>query len=97
MAIEFLYDCIKAVSGEDINIGAQITDVDGNNITSGCSLIFIDKDFSTIAEYAGTYADGTWTFTIPAEATKGMEGRYWYRIKYNDESLSFAAPIYLGV
>lgn len=94
---EFLYDCIKAVAGEDINIGAQITDVDGNNITSGCSLLFINKNFNTIAEYAGTYADGTWTFTIPAEATKGMEGRYWYRIKYNDNSLSFAAPIYLEV
>ena len=95
--IEFLYDCIKTVSGEDINIGAQITDVDGKDITSGCSLLFIDKEYNTIDEYAGTYADGAWTFTIPAEATKGMEGRYWYRIKYNDDSLSFAAPIYLEV
>ena len=97
MATEFLYDCIKTVSGEDINIGAQITDVDGNNITSGCSLIFINKDFSTIAEYAGAYADGEWTFVIPAAATQGMEGRYWYRISYNDNSMSFAAPIYLEV
>lgn len=94
---EFLYDAIKAVAGEDINIGAQITDADGKDITSGCSLLFIDKEYNTIAQYEGTYADSAWTFTIPAEATKGMEGRYWYRIKYNDESLSFAAPIYLGV
>ena len=94
---QFLYDAIKAIAGEDINIGAQITDVDGNDITSGCSLLFIDKEYNTIAEYAGTYADGEWTFTIPAQATKGMEGRYWYRIKYNDDSLSFAAPIYLEV
>ena len=93
---EFLYDCIKAVAGEDINIGAQITDVDNNNITSGCSLIFIDKDFHTIAEYAGTYADGAWTFVIPAEATKGKLGRYWYRISYKGASLGFAAPIYIG-
>ena len=97
MATEFLYDCIKAIAGENVNIGAQITDVDGNNITSGCSLIFINKDFATIGEYEGTYSDGAWTFVIPAAATKGMEGRYWYRIKYNDDSLSFAAPIYLGV
>ena len=97
MATEFLYDAIKAVAGEDINIGAQITDVEGNNITSGCSLIFIDKDLNTIAEYAGTYADAEWTFVIPAEATKGMEGRYWYRIKYNGGALSFAAPIYMEV
>ncbi len=92
---EFLYDAIRTISREDINICAQITDVDGNDITSGCSLLFIDKDFSTIAEYAGTYADGTWTFVIPAEATKGMEGRYWYRITQDDNSLSFARPLYV--
>lgn len=93
---EFLYDAIKAVSGEDINIGAQITDVDGNNITSGCSLLFIDKDFTIISECEGTYADGAWSFTIPAAITKGMDGRYWYRIKFKDTSMSFAAPIYMG-
>ena len=94
---EFLYNAIKAVAGEDINIGAQITDVDGNNITSECSIVFIDKDFSTIGEYDGVYSDGAWTFTIPAEVTKGFEGRYWYRIKFKDESLSCAAPIYMEV
>ena len=94
---EFLYDCIKTIAGEDIHIGAQITDVDGNNITSGCSIVFIDKDFSTIGEYDGVYSDGAWTFTIPAEVTKGFEGRYWYRIKFKDESLSCAAPIYMEV
>ena len=94
---EFLYNAIKAVAGEDINIGAQITDVDGNNTTSECSIVFIDKDFSTIGEYDGVYSDGAWTFTIPAEVTKGFEGRYWYRIKFKDESLSCAAPIYMEV
>ena len=95
--IEYLYDCVKAVAGEDINICAQITDVDGTDITSGCSLLLIDTDFSTIAEYAGTYADGAWTFIIPADITKGMTGRYWYRIKFNDNSICFAAPIYMEV
>lgn len=94
--VEYLYDAIRTISREDINVCAQITDVDGNDITSGCSLLFIDKDFSTIAEYAGTYADGTWTFTIPARATISMNGHYWYRIKNKDESLSFTAPIYIG-
>lgn len=96
MAIEYLYDVVKAIAGEEINICAEITDAMDNPITSGCSIVFIDKDFSTIGEYAGTYADGDWIFTIPAEATKGMEGRYWYRIKFKDGSLCFAAPIYIG-
>ena len=95
--VELLYDAVKAISGEDINILAEITDSDNKDIETGCSLIFINKDFATIGEYEGTYSDAAWTFVIPAAATKGMEGRYWYRIKYNDDSLSFAAPIYLGV
>lgn len=95
--IELLYNAVKAVGGEDINIIADITDADGNDITSGCSLLFIDKDFKTIAEYDGTYADGEWTFTIPAATTKGLGGRYWYRIKFNDNSICFAAPIYMEV
>lgn len=94
--ISYLYDCVKAVAGEDINICAEITDADGNDITSGCSLIFIDKEYNTIAEYAGTYADGAWVFTIPAAVTTDMCGRYWYRIKLKDNSMCFAAPIYIG-
>ena len=95
--IEFLYNAIKCIAGEDINIAAEITDAMDNPITSGCSVVFIDKDFSTIGEHDGVYSDGAWTFTIPAEVTKGMEGRYWYRIKLKDESLSCAAPIYMEV
>ena len=94
--VEYLYDVVKAISGEDINICAEITDAEGTDITSGCSLLFIDKEFNTIAEYKGIYADGAWTFTIPAETTKCMEGRYWYRIKFHDGNLCFAAPIYIG-
>lgn len=94
--IEYLGNAIRTISGEDITVCARITDADGKDITSGCSLLFIDKDLSIIAEYAGTYADNTWTFTIPAEATANKEGRYWYRIKYNNDSMCFTVPIYLG-
>lgn len=94
--VEILYDVVKAIAGEDISICAQITDTDGNDITSGCSLLFLDKDFEQISEYDGIYADGMWVFTIPAADTKGMYGRYWYRIKQKNDSLSFAAPLYIG-
>ena len=95
--VEFLYNAIKCVAGEDINIAAEITDAMENPITSGCSIVFIDKDFSTIGEYDGVYSDGAWTVTSPAQVTKGFEGRYQYRIKFKDESLSCAAPIYMEV
>lgn len=95
--VEYLYDVVKTIAGEDISICAQITDATDNPITSGCSLVFLDKDFEQISEYDGTYADGVWVFSIPAIATKGLEGRYWYRIKYKNGSMSFAAPIYMGV
>lgn len=94
--IEYLYDCVKAIAGEDINICAEITDAEGKDIINGCSLLFIDKDFSIIGDYPGTYADGAWIFTIPAAATTECNGRYWYRIKFKDGSLCFAAPIYIG-
>lgn len=97
MAIEYLYNAIKAIAGEDINICAEITDATDNPITRECSIVFIDKDFSTIGEYDGTYNNGEWTFNIPAQVTKGLEGRYWYRIKFKGESLSCTAPIYMEV
>ena len=94
--VEYLYDVVKGIAGENIDVIAEITDADGKDITSGCSLLLIDKDYSPLGEYEGTYADGAWTFTIPADITYYMDGCYWYRIKYKDNSLSFAAPIYIG-
>ena len=94
---EILYNAIKAVAGEDINILAEITDVNNNNITSGCSMVFLGKDHSIIGEYDGTYKNGEWTFNIPAAVTTDLKGRYWYSIKFDGGALSFAAPIYMGV
>ena len=94
---EILYNAIKAVAGEDINICAQITDAEGIDITSGCSIVFLGKDYSIIGEYNGTYKNGEWTCNIPAVVTTDLKGRYWYSIKFNGGALSFAAPIYMGV
>lgn len=93
---EFLYDAIHAISGEAIDIAAQITDADGNDIESGCSLVVFDGAYSWYYKADGVYADGIWTFTIPAEVSHDMcAGRWWYRVMYADGSLSFDAPIYL--
>lgn len=41
--IELLYNAVRTVGGEDINIIADISDADGKDITSGCSLSFLTR------------------------------------------------------
>lgn len=94
--IELLYNAVRAVGGEDINIIAYITDADGKDITSGCSLSFFDKNQQFLGEFRGRFTNDAWVFTIPADSTQGKLGRYWYRISYKGASLGFAAPIYIG-
>lgn len=94
MAIEYLYDCIRATSGEDINICAVITDENGTNITENCYVMLYD-DLMLLATINGVYNGEEWEFNIPADITSGRVGRYWYCICSNNNSLSFKQPIYL--
>lgn len=36
-----------------------------------------------------------WQFTIPAEATQGLSGRYWYDVRHGSDNLCFKQPLYL--
>ena len=92
--IEYLYDAIRASSGEDITISAKAINEDGSCITSGCHLHLYD-DESLIALIDGEIVDEIWEFTIPAEQTKGMKGRFWYAICGGEGTLNFRQPIYL--
>lgn len=95
--IEYIYDCIRAIKDQDIEISAIITNPEGESITTGCSFVlYVDKDNEY--KFDGEYFNemGTWQFTIPAEITKGLEkGRYFYSIQYKDENLCFLKPFYL--
>ena len=95
--IEYLYDAIRAHAGNDLVISAEITDVLNEPIVEKCVLWLHDKDKETmIAEIKGQYSEEEgWTFTIPAELTEGLEGRYWYCIRHEGTSLCFKQPIYL--
>jgi hypothetical protein len=93
--IEYLYDAIRAVAGQDITVAAKVSDDSGNLITDGCAFVLhLDDDmFSVDGAY---YEDvNTWQFTVPAEITKGYSGRYSYCIMRNGENLCFKTPIYL--
>lgn len=96
--IEYLHNAIVAVGGQDIGIAATITnDETGESITSNCSLILHNPDKTMLYKAEGSYiaeAD-TWQFTIPANATTGLSGRYWYCIQNAGNNLCFLSPIYL--
>ena len=93
--IEYIYDAIRASSGEDIAITAFIDSAD-QPIKENCSLILSD-DNKALITIKGEYLPDmeAWSFKIPGEATIGLEGRYWYQILSYDMSINFKKPIYL--
>lgn len=98
LLVEYLYDAVRALAEQDIVIQAIITDEKESEITENCKLVLYDKDKEkTILAVEGKYLpeDNLWQFTIPAEATKNMRGRYWYCIQYEGNAMCFKQPIYL--
>lgn len=93
MAIEYLYNAIRASAGEEVCVCAEAFDEEGAAITENCSLLIHD-DTGTLWRGNGTYADDCWSFTIPAEVTENLKGRYWYCIRHNETRLCFKQPIY---
>lgn len=92
--IEYLYNAIRATAGEDITIAAKLTNDDGSQIVGGCHVMLSD-DEKVLITVDGECVNGTHNFTIPAAATKGLHGRYWYCICSGNASLCFKEPIYL--
>lgn len=91
--IEYIYNAIRATAGQDITLPAEITTETGEDITEDCQLhIFKDKEM--IIAVDGIYKEGEWAFTIPAEKTKDLYGRYFYCIGHKGSSLCFKQPIY---
>lgn len=95
--IEYLYNAIRAVAGQPITVAANITTEEGECIDSGCKLVLHNPDGSMLAAAIGVFntEEEIWEFTIPANATFGLNGRYWYCIQHNDNNLCFKEPIYL--
>ena len=94
--VEYLYNCIRATAGDDVEITAIIQDSTGANITEGCHIMLFDKNCALLSTIDGNYLAelGTWQFTIPAVDTAGKIGRYWYRICSHQDSLCFKQPSY---
>ena len=94
--IEYLYDAIRAVAGQDFTVTAKIVDDEGNVVTDGCKFMFY-PDNDTIVAIEGTYYTDiqSWQFNIPANVTKGLTGRYFYCIQRDGKNLCFKTPLYL--
>lgn len=94
--IEYLYDVIRAVAGQDIGITAKITDDDDMLITENCELVIHFND-GDMKHYPGEYIAniGEWLFTVPGEDTLGYHGKHWYCIQSNNQYLCFKTPLYL--
>ena len=96
--IEYLYDAIRAVAGQEIKVEAYITDENENFITEGCYFVLHDKaGTNVLLTKLGQYNTETmnWDFVLAPEETKGLNGRYLYCIQHNDSNLCFKQPIYL--
>ena len=97
--IEYLYNAIRATAGEDITLTARLTDENGENLGEGVpNHISLYNDIERLGSYNGRYiVDGLWEYTIPAEATAELKGRYWYCLCTDDKhtKLNFKQPLYL--
>jgi hypothetical protein len=94
--IEYLYDAIRAVAGQDIEINAKITNDDDMLITENCELVIHFRD-GDMKHYPGTYIPelGEWSFTVPGEDTLGIHGKHFYCIQRNNQNLCFKTPLFL--
>lgn len=93
--IEYLYDAIRATSGQPIGITAKLTKEEGEIIETPCELHLFDDDGMIAAAPGIHLGEGVWQFEIAAEDTEGRTGRYWYCIGNEGQSLCFKKPLYL--
>lgn len=93
--IEYLYDVIRAVAGQEIVVNATVKDAYGEPITENCDMLIHigDEMIKSASEY--DEVQGMWAFSFPAEATQGLEGRFEYCIQHEGENMCFMTPIYL--
>lgn len=93
--IEYLYDAIRAMAGQEITVNAIVKDAYGTPITENCEMVLHigDEMIKSVSEY--DEVQGMWAFTYPAEATQGLEGRFEYCVMYDGEAMCFKQPIYL--
>lgn len=95
--IEYLYDAIRIVAGQDTPVYAVFANDDGSFVSEGCKFVIHRPDGEMIVAVDGTFnpETGQWTFDVPGEATEGLSGRYEYCFQHDGSNLCFRKPFYL--
>lgn len=89
--IEYLYDAIRATAGADVVITSRIVEDDA--CVEGVGLMLhLDEENAIVVP--GVLENEVYQFTIPAEITRELKGRYLYCFCKEDEPLCFKEPIY---
>lgn len=91
--IEYVGNAIRATAGEDVCISAKITDNAGEIVDIHSHLMIYD-DLALLATIDGVFDGEVWSYSLAADTTRGLQGRYWYCICVANESLCFKQPIY---
>lgn len=94
--IEYLHSAIRATHGESITVEAIITNDDGAILKGNFNLRLYDND-NFLSIHKGEYQEdsGAYKFTVPADATTGLKGRYFYCVCDNtNKTYCFKQPIY---
>lgn len=91
--VEYLYDAIRASAGDEVSLGAVISDATGEE---DCLLYLYNdaKEEFFCSEGLFDVENGYWGFTIPSSITQTLSGRYWYCICDRGTTLQFKQPIY---
>lgn len=93
MAVEYLYNCIRATVGDDMTIEAEIADDNGDPITEECRFRLYGKDEQIINISEGLYTEGMWTFVVPIKDLP--KGQYLYSVCHKGINICFKQPLYL--
>ncbi len=95
--IEYLHNAIRAISGQEATVYAYFANDDGTFLNEDCVFMLHDPSGNVIASVDGVFngETGQWSFDVPAEATMGHKGRYWYCFQHDNTNLCFLQPYYL--
>lgn len=95
--IEYLHNAIRTVAGQKADVKAFFANEDGTFMSEDVSFMLHDPDGNLIVRVEGSFnaETGQWTFDVPAEATVGHKGRYWYCFQHEGANLCFLQPYYL--
>lgn len=92
--VEYLHDLIRASAGEDIDILVKAADAYGDPI-AGCAFSVFDDTRKLFTITGIPVDDYVWQFRIPADATRGLHGKFKYCIcDHEESSLCFKEAIH---